>query len=221
MNSANNEARQQKSEIVGGTTYLYSSDWIKRLENEVHWSLYWKQLDLIVRSTRPGESLLEIGVGTGVSARRLHEIGLDVVTMDIDADKQPDIVANIVDYDFPHKYDNVSAFEVFEHIPFDQFLMVLGRLLSRAKRNVFFSVPRRETILFEARIARPRRLQRRIVMKKRKRQISEVHHFWELDPTKKAMNDFVAAIHETGFQIEESFEFESRHFFRLRPSNSE
>ena len=88
----------EKKQIVNGIIYRYSTSWIYKLETEQHWRLYWHQQKLMEGKVKPGDSVLEIGVGTGFTANYLRSKGVNVTTLDIDADKKPDIVANIVTY---------------------------------------------------------------------------------------------------------------------------
>ena len=88
-----------------------------------------------------GETLLEIGVGSGFAANYLKSKGVHVTTLDIDKEKQPDIAANIVQYSFPNQYEHISAFEVFEHIPFMEFKNVITKIGCVCKKNLFLSVP--------------------------------------------------------------------------------
>ena len=98
--------------------YHYSSHWIHELESETHWRLYWRQQKLMRDLVSAGDRVLEIGVGTGFTANYLRSKGVHVTTLDIDAEKQPDIVANVAQFDFPELYDAILAFEVFEHLPY-------------------------------------------------------------------------------------------------------
>src|SRR5437763_1112619 len=105
----------QKTDLVDGVAYRYSTEWIHQLEGETHWRLYWRQQRLMRDLITPDDRLLEIGLGTGFTANYLRSRGVAVTTLDIDADKRPDIVANVARYDFPTGYDAILAFEVFEH----------------------------------------------------------------------------------------------------------
>lgn len=132
---------EEKVQETAGVRYRYRSDWIHKLESESHWRLYWRQQKLMDGKLESGDSILELGVGTGFTANYLRYRGYAVVTVDIDADKLPDIVANVVEWDSPEQYDHVCAFEVFEHLPFEQFKMIFGRLIQKCRKNFFLSAP--------------------------------------------------------------------------------
>ena len=135
-------SRVGTSEVVEGVEYRYSSGWTHGFESETRWRLYWRQQKLMRDLLAPGDRVLEIGIGTQFVANYLRSKGISVTTLDIDADKHPEIVANIALYEFPTSYDAILAFQVFEHMPYEDFEAVLPRLAAAARRQVFISVPR-------------------------------------------------------------------------------
>ena len=145
-----------ESESAEGAEYRYSSHWIHELEGETHWRLYWRQQKLMQDLVRQGDHVLEIGVGTGFTANYLRSKGVTVTTLDIDADKRPDIVANVAGYEFPETYDAILAFEVFEHLPYHDFSSVLARLATAARRHVFLSLPRNRRLVASVGVKLPK-----------------------------------------------------------------
>ena len=135
----------EKSVVNNGITYNYSSDWIYKLENELHWMYYWKQQEQLSQILHPGESILEIGVGSGFTSNYLKAKGYRVTTIDIDEEKKPDIVANIVTHNFADKFDHVIAFEVFGSMTIVRNLGSLkypnGALLGHSPRRSFCRLP--------------------------------------------------------------------------------
>ena len=102
--------------------YSYSTDWIHNLESKKHWQLYWHQQKLLENRISVNDKILEVGVGSGFTANYLKSKGFNVKTVDIDQNKNPDIVKNIV-YTEPKffNFDVLLAFNIFEHIPYDEF----------------------------------------------------------------------------------------------------
>ena len=45
----------------------YSSDWINKLESKEHWLSYWHQIKLMLESLEPKDSIIELGIGSGLS----------------------------------------------------------------------------------------------------------------------------------------------------------
>ena len=76
-----------KSQNVDGIEYRYSSEWIKSLESEDHWRFYWSQISLIHKELQEGDTILEIGPGSGFTTNYLRSKGYTVSTIDI-ADHQ-------------------------------------------------------------------------------------------------------------------------------------
>lgn len=169
----------EKTIIEEGVFYKYSSAWIHSLESETHWRLYWRQQKIMQGALIPGDNILEIGVGSGFTANYLQSKGMNVTTLDIDPDKKPDIIANIVNYDFPIEYDHILAFEVFEHIPFPKFKQVIRNLSRKCSKYLFLSVPiyKRVLIDFSLKLPRLEKLCFKIAIPKRN---LGSHHHWEI-----------------------------------------
>lgn len=175
------ESQDEKVEVVEGVEHRYSTDWIHKLETEKHWRLYWQQQNLMQGLLGPGDRVLEIGVGSGFTANYLRSKGVSVTTLDIDEGKQPDIVANITLYDFPDRYDAVLAFEIFEHIPYEQFLSALPHVAAAAGRHLFLSVPRNRRLVAMFRLKLPKLKARGAELRMKRGRIDDPHHFWEVD----------------------------------------
>lgn len=91
-------------------------------------------------------SVLEIGAGTAITAKYLSESGIKVTTCDFDANTSPDIVADIRNIPVPAKsHDAVVAFQVLEHIPFEDFGKALAEFARISKKNVIISLPYRSS----------------------------------------------------------------------------
>ena len=206
-----------KTAIVDGVEYKYSSDWIHSLESEEHWKAYWQQISLILKDTKPGESILEIGPGSGFVSNYLRSKGYQVTTLDIDEDKSPDIVANIVQYPFPHTYDHILAFEVFEHVPFETFTGLLPRLRKAALKNIFLSVPRNYKIWFHMDLITPYFRKMSFTLKTKRRKIIADRHFWELDFRNLTLSSLIRTFEEAGFKITTIKKVKLMVFIQLKP----
>lgn len=122
--------------------YRCPSGWIERLATGEHWRLYRRQQKIMEGRIDIGDSILEIGVGTGFTANYLKSKGFVVTTVDIDEEKKPSIVANLVTFQPDQLFDHVLAFEVFEHIPFEKIVKVTENLAGKCSKYLFMSVPR-------------------------------------------------------------------------------
>ena len=112
--------------------------------DELHrWKSYWYQIQAIGRS-RPAR-LLEIGSGSGVISWYARErMGIEVVTFDFDDALSPDIVGDVRDlcrYVENDSFDCVCAFQVLEHIPFEDFGKALQAMASVSSQSVLISLP--------------------------------------------------------------------------------
>lgn len=119
----------------------YYTDWIYEIETKLRWDLYWMQQMLIQKYAKPDETFIEIGPGTGFLSNYLKNRGFNILTLDLDPDKKPDIVADIVKYMFDKPVDNILAFEIFEHLEYAEFETVLGNLREACKHLLFVSLP--------------------------------------------------------------------------------
>lgn len=195
--------------------YQYSSDWIKRHENRRHWTYYWHQIDLVRSVLKQGDRILEIGVGTKFTSNYLKSKGFQVTTIDIDPEKEPDIVANIVDYEFREPYDHVLAFEVFEHIPFTDFEKVLGKISRICKRYLLMSVPRNEKSWLRVDVELPGRRSFGFGISTRRGKIISQHHHWEVDLPPWTKRKLEKRFDEKGFSVELCRKVSSVYFYSL------
>lgn len=107
------------------------------------WGSYWHQLRAAL-ATRP-RRVLEIGTGTRVFRSYLENRGIEVRSVDIDATRGPDYVADVSDLDntLPAglTFDCVAAFQVLEHLPYERFEACLAGLARRASPWCLISLP--------------------------------------------------------------------------------
>jgi len=204
-----------RSQTIDGIKYSYSSEWIKSLESEDHWRFYWSQINLIHKELKEGDTILEIGPGTGFTTNYLRSKGYTVTTIDIDDQKNPDILANIVEYDFPTTYDHILAFEVFEHIPFEKFTEILPKLKRASRKNIFFSVPRNYKIWFQSDLIIPYFKKVSFTIKIKRHRIITSTHFWELDYKDYTIKNMTHIVTSAGFKLVRFHKMNLLVFFHL------
>lgn len=103
---------------------------------------YWHQIDE-VRKLNPS-SILEVGIGNGLVSDHLKKHGYSITTVDIDSDLNPDVVASIQDLPFKNgKFEVVMAYEVLEHLPFEEFSVAMQELKRVAQNYILISLPDR------------------------------------------------------------------------------
>ena len=199
--------------------YTYSSDWIHRLEKLQHWTYYWHQVDLARSVIREGDRILEIGVGTKFTSNYLKSKGYEVLTIDIDPEKNPDIVGNIVEIDLEGSFDHVLAFEVFEHIPFEDFKKVLGKVSTICTKNLLMSVPRNEKVWFNLSLELPGQKYHNFRMATRRGKIITRNHNWEVDYPPYSKRMLERTFNDYNYSVELCRKVSSLYFYSLIQSD--
>jgi len=199
--------------------YSYSSDWIHRHEDIYHWTYYWHQVHLIREEIEQGDTILEIGVGTKFTSNYLKSKGFDVITADIDPGKEPDILGNIVEMDLPDDYDYIMAFEVFEHMPYEEFIAVLKKLKQHCRKRMILSVPRNEKVWLQLMIELPGRKKYKFRIATRRKKIIAEHHHWEVDHPPVSKNVLEEGFRSAGFRIKTFKRVNSLYFYALETNH--
>jgi len=99
------------------------------------------QYTLIQRWVPKDASILEIGCGAGILTQALRLSGYGVQTVDIEERVRPDIVGDIRTLEYAGKTDVIAAFQIFEHIPYEDFEKTLYRVSSIATDAIVISLP--------------------------------------------------------------------------------
>lgn len=108
---------------------------------------YFYQIDLISSLVTPQESkVLEVGIGNAFVSDYLKKIGYNITTCDFDERLKPDIVADVRNLTLDeNSFNVVTAFEVLEHVPFEDFDKALKELKRTSSKFVVISLPYRST----------------------------------------------------------------------------
>ena len=103
-------------------------------------SYYWQLKEVIACNP---QSILEVGVGDHVFGSFIkNNTHIEYTSIDIAEDLHPDVVGSILDLPFADKsFDVVCAFEVPEHLPFDQFDRAVSELCRVASIYIVISLP--------------------------------------------------------------------------------
>jgi len=171
-----------KQEKTEGVVYKFCANWIHKLESREHWEFYWFQQKIMQDLLdHKNDTVLEIGVGSGFTANYLRAKGVSITTFDIDPEKKPDIVGNVVNYGFSKPYDCLLAFEILEHIPYEEFENIIEDIPNFTKKYAFVSLPRNLISLTRGSIKLPFIPPLRWNIRIKRRKIVEPHHHWEMD----------------------------------------
>jgi len=104
------------------------------------WGSYYYQLREIF-ACKP-TSVLEIGVGNHIVEDVLKRHDIAYTSVDIADDLLPDVIASVTKLPFAdNSFDVVCAFEVLEHMPFDQFEKALGEIARVTTHTALLSLP--------------------------------------------------------------------------------
>lgn len=98
---------------------------------------YWYQVVEILKINP--DSVLEIGIGTGVVKDIIRGQNINVKTVDINATLNPDYVADIKNLTaiFPNNtFDAVLCSRVLHHLPFSDFEVALDNMLAVTKKHI-------------------------------------------------------------------------------------
>jgi len=104
------------------------------------WISYWHQINEVLKLNP--NTILEIGIGNKIVSDYLRKQNIEVKTLDIDKDLEPDYIANVVNMSLDNNsFDVVLCAEILEHLPFEDFEKTLLELKRVSKKNVILSLP--------------------------------------------------------------------------------
>jgi len=86
-------------------------------------------------------SILEVGPGGGYFSTIINNLGYDIKTTDIKARTRPDYLGDFREIEIPERFDLVAAFEMLQHLPYQEVTAALKKLASLSNRYVLISVP--------------------------------------------------------------------------------
>jgi SAM-dependent methyltransferase len=164
------------------------------------WASMWHQLDEVLK-LEP-KRVLEVGPGPGVFKAMATLFGVHVETLDIDPELKPDHVASVFDMPFEDSsFDVVCAFQMLEHLPFDQSLQAFREMSRVASRAIVMSLPDADTrwpmsiylpkvgpVAFS--VPRPRL--------RRPKHVFDGEHHWEIGKAGCPLKQVVAALAGNG-----------------------
>jgi len=187
--------------------------------HKARWLSFFYQLKLLQKS-KP-KNILEIGPGNGWVNYILKDLGFRVTTVDIDSELKPDFIANVNKLPFPdNSFDTVCAFEVLEHIPFDEFADSLKEMSRVSNKKIIISLPDHRRILFHLLFKIPFVNYKNIFIKipSFKKHIFDGQHYWEIGKKKYSVSIIKKEIEKSGLKIVENFvpfDAPTNHYFVL------
>lgn len=188
--------------------------------HKARWITYFYQMRLL--QDVHAKTVLEIGPGHGWMATILRSLGVDVKTADFDPELNPDYVAEVGNLPMEDgSFDVVCAFEVLEHLPFEEFQHNITEMARAAKSHVIISLPdhRRTLINFSLKLPFLPTVALFVKIPSLKKHVFDGQHYWEIGKrgySPKAVRDKIRA---AGLVLERSFvpaDAPMNHYFVIR-----
>jgi hypothetical protein len=181
---------------------------------------YWHQINEIV-SLMPS-SVLEIGIGPGIVAYCLGKMGFKITTMDIDKHLRPDVVGSVMAIPFSdNSFDLVAAFQVLEHLPYEEFPKALREIHRVTRCYAMLSLPDcTRAYRFEIQIPRMGDFRILIPLPRLKAPVQRFdgQHYWEIGKAGYSLRRVLEDIRCSGFRVVKCyrvFEMPYHRFFVL------
>ena len=196
----------------------FSSEWIQKFESREHWLSYWHQIKIMESSVNANDSLIEIGIGTGFTSNYLKSKKIKVLTVDVDKNKSPDIVADAVSFIPSKKYDHFCAFEVFEHMKFSEMVKTIENLKKHISNNFFISIPiyKKTPIAIELKI---KSYWKSMTIPLPKTKIIDPHHEWELNYKNFTEKRLISEFEKRNFKLEKRLSYLRWRYFHFSKNN--
>jgi len=175
-------------------------------------------MKLMLESLEPHDSVIELGIGSGFTSNYLRSKNIDVLTVDIDKKKSPDIVSDAISFKPNKNYDHFCAFEVFEHMKFEEMENVLNNIKSKIDKNIFISVPiyKKTPINIELKF---KSYWKSITVKTPKTSIIDPHHHWELNYKDITEERLISVFEHHNFKLKNKSSFFRWRYFHFNKTD--
>lgn len=189
-------------------------------DHKARWISYWQQINEIMK-VKP-QSVLEVGLGSGVAASYTKARGVELKTLDVDPSLHPDYVGSVVAIPLQDKsFDLVCAFEVLEHLPFEDFEKALREMARVARKHVLISLPdSRHTLLhFLLKLPFLPKIEIFCKINSIKKHLFDGQHYWEIGKRGYSLSHIQAAIHATDLRLVRDYvtpDCPTKHFFIMQ-----
>jgi SAM-dependent methyltransferase len=204
LNLVPGKAHYAVSYVRGGRLFSYAHQMNAVLEHEPH-------------------KVLEVGPGPGMVTAALRAIDIEVLTVDVQAELRPDVVASVTDLPFQDRaFDVAMCCQVLEHLPFDRFVPALKEMGRVSRKAVVISLPDC-TPYYEIRLRLPklrnifwtrsRQRDRDIAYKARK--YEDDGHYWEVGYPEATLAVVEQAISTAGLRLNRSWRFIDNTYHRF------
>lgn len=208
--------------VPGKNHYSVRTDYLRT--GRVH--SYAHQIEAVIEG-RPA-NVLEVGKGPGIVAAVLKTIGIEVTTLDVTPELEPDLVGSVTDIPAMDKsFDASLCCQVLEHLPFETFRIALAELRRVTKHTLVMSLPDVSPAYllrwnlpflsnFHLEFTRPRF---RLPMFPKSRYDS-MGHYWEIGYAGTTRTEVFRAIVESGWKIQRTWRVPEKSWHRFFSLNT-
>lgn len=195
-------------------------EWSNYMDKE-RWVSYYHQISQF-HKMKDCQSVLEIGAGLDINRKHIEEFlpHMSYKTLDIAEDLKPDFVGSAHSIPLPdNSFDAVVAFEILEHIPFEEFENSVKEIKRVARKNVVISVPHfGPPIKFLLKVPFLPEIRFAFKIPYYRKHVFNGQHYWEIGkkgyPTKRIRT--ILQKHFTLLDEFVPFENQYHHFFILK-----
>lgn len=174
-------------------------------ESEARFTSYFHQVKAV--NMLCPESLLEVGKGSGFFTALIRNMGVNVCTLDLAFDLKPTVVGSVLNLPFPDSsLDACVAFQMLEHIPFDEFGTAISELMRVSKKGIAISLPDFGNIGIVLSIPYTRKLHfshRALPIRPKHRFDGE--HYWEINKSEYPLKRILRVIEQAGFVCQKTW----------------
>ena len=109
----------------------------------IRYTQYYFQLIEILNLPKSGiNSILEVGPGLGILKNLLSNYDYKYLSLDLDKKNNPDILGSVTDIPITNNsVDLICAFQILEHLPFNDFLKALKEINRVSRKYLYISLP--------------------------------------------------------------------------------
>lgn len=168
---------------------------------------YWHQIREIL-NLQP-KRVLEVGVGNGFVSKYIRDRAINLTTVDYDAGLKPDVVADVKKLPFEDgAFDVVAAYEILEHLPYEESLQGLNELRRVSKRHVLISLPdATRSVRIEFPVPGWKKFQLLIsaAVLPRRHMLTKSGHHWEIGKKDYPLSRLIQDINKKGLHLVKTY----------------
>ena len=188
-------------------------------DDEKRWMSYFHQVKEVL-AFKP-ESILVVGKGNGLVAEYLKLSGIKVITIDVDENTKPDVIASVIEMPFKdNEFEVVLCAQVLEHLPYNDFEKSILEIKRVAKWGAVISLPHfGPAIRFLFKFPFLPEIKFMIKLPYPKKHIFKGEHYWEIGKRGLGVGKIKEDLKKSGsFLIKDFIVFENplHHFFILK-----